>query len=85
MSHPYTSLRLVAAGCTDPGLRRGLNEDAWQISDPSETSDLREERGWLFAVADGMGGHAAGEVASKLAIDTLFELYYAESKSDMKK
>ena len=67
---------LIAAGQTDPGQRRGLNEDAWRIADESDLGDMIEERGQLFAVADGMGGHAAGEVASELAIETLFAEYY---------
>jgi protein phosphatase len=67
---------LTVAGHTDPGLRRGLNEDAWRTTDLSASNNILEERGWLFAVADGMGGHAAGEVASQLAIETLFEEYY---------
>jgi serine/threonine protein phosphatase PrpC len=70
------SLQLIVAGRTDPGQRRGLNEDAWRIADESELGSLIEERGQLFAVADGMGGHAAGEVASQLAIETLFAEYY---------
>lgn len=70
------SPQLIVAGRTDPGQRRGLNEDAWRIADESELGSLIEERGRLFAVADGMGGHAAGEVASQLAIETLFAEYY---------
>jgi protein phosphatase len=35
-----------------------------------------KERGYLFAVADGMGGHAAGEVASEMAVTVLFDRYY---------
>jgi serine/threonine protein phosphatase PrpC len=52
-----TRLRWGAA--TDPGRVRSANEDSWLVDFP------------LFAVADGMGGHAAGEVASRLALDTL--------------
>lgn len=57
------TIKLAARGRTDVGRRRPHNEDAIEVS---------EELG-LFAVADGMGGHAAGEVASQTAIDTLHE------------
>lgn len=50
-----------AAGATDVGRRRNGNEDTFRI-DP--------ERG-IFLVADGMGGHAAGEIASELAANTV--------------
>ena len=52
---------IEAFGKTDVGRRRKLNEDNLLIDRDTN----------LYAVADGMGGHNAGEVASKLAIETL--------------
>jgi protein phosphatase len=52
---------IKSAGVTDIGRRRQLNEDALFVDDESG----------LYVVADGMGGHNAGEVASKLAVETV--------------
>ncbi|MCX6545135.1 MAG: protein phosphatase 2C domain-containing protein [Acidobacteria bacterium] len=54
-------MRILSAASTDPGLRRDSNEDSFS---------LRPTLG-LFVVADGMGGHAAGEVASHVAVDAI--------------
>lgn len=56
-------MRVLAAGLTDKGLIRPHNEDALLVEPPNG----------VFAVADGMGGHAAGEVASNLAIEAIGE------------
>ncbi|GAB6907571.1 hypothetical protein JCM12296A_34080 [Desulfosarcina cetonica] len=52
------------AGLTDPGHLREHNEDAWQVC--SLTSGHM-----LFVVSDGVGGHAAGEIASRIVVETL--------------
>jgi serine/threonine protein phosphatase PrpC len=52
-------LQLSCGYGTDRGLRRELNEDSFIASDP------------VFAVADGMGGHEAGEIASGICVRTL--------------
>ncbi len=52
-------MELIAAAASDVGLDRSNNEDYYYCG------------GTLFAIADGMGGHAAGEIASALAISIL--------------
>ena len=76
---------LVEVGSlSDPGQVRELNEDYFGTPETMEISlDLVERRGRLYAVADGMGGHAAGEVASLQAISTLFKEYYASPSAEI--
>lgn len=55
-------------GITHKGIRK-QNEDCW--------AGIRVADAYLLAVADGLGGRAAGEVASKIAVDTLTDLFSA--------
>ena len=76
----YRTLTVKAFGITDKGRVRPANEDQflcaeltkamriWQTSLSEPMARFGEERAHLFLVADGMGGHAAGEHASTLAI-----------------
>jgi PPM family protein phosphatase len=63
-------LRIEVAGETNVGMKRNHNEDNFSIY---------EESG-LYIVADGMGGHASGEVASKMAVDALKDFFKATSE-----
>lgn len=61
---------------SDIGLIRQGNEDNFYV--PTPEHDLKG-KGVLLGVADGMGGHNAGEVASQLAVETLGSYYHVEA------
>jgi serine/threonine protein phosphatase PrpC len=63
------------ASQTDIGLRRRNNEDAFAARLASSEEEF-QARGHLFVVADGMGGHAVGELASKIAVETVPHLFF---------
>ena len=69
------ALRPDGAMRTDPGAVRPLNEDSVSFVTPLN-GDPAAAQGSLLLVADGMGGHAAGEVASALASQTVRRVYY---------
>ena len=60
-----------AYGLTDVGRQRQHNEDSFLVADEAK----------LFLVADGMGGHAAGEIASRIAVDSISE-FIVHTKED---
>ena len=60
-----------AYGLTDVGRQRQHNEDTFLVEDDAK----------LFLVADGMGGHAAGEIASRIAVDSINE-FIVHTKED---
>jgi protein phosphatase len=73
-------LRIVGAMRTDVGRVRSANEDTVVFVAPAEGSAERK-LGYLALVADGMGGHAAGEVASSLAAEVIRRIFYSADAS----
>jgi len=81
-AHPATStlardgaqLAVIASVQTDVGCHREINEDCSTYVEPD--GELLKARGRLVIVADGMGGHSAGEVASRMAVDVISRVYY---------
>jgi protein phosphatase len=69
---------LVTSLLSDVGCVRELNEDSGACVCPDDAG-LRASKGVLAIVADGMGGHSAGEVASGLAIEVIKRAYYEDS------
>jgi PPM family protein phosphatase len=63
---------------TDLGRVRENNEDKFEFFVP-ENEEVLAQRGAFYAVADGMGGHAAGQIASELALKTAIRAYYSDS------
>lgn len=70
-------LRIEAGIATDPGCVREINEDFLRIIRPT-TPDETARRGVLAVVCDGMGGHEAGEIASRLAVETIVKRFEGE-------
>jgi protein phosphatase len=72
---PLKAIAWVTVGCkTDLGRVRENNEDKFEYYIPAEPHVLAL-RGEVFLVCDGMGGHAAGQIASELACKTFIDVY----------
>ncbi len=65
-------MEVKAYGLTHVGRQRQHNEDSFLV----------EDNGGLFLVADGMGGHAAGEIASRIAVDSIAEFILHTKEDD---
>ncbi len=61
---------IIDAAATDTGMRRSNNQDSHAIVRASNADSWRQ-RGHVYMVADGMGAHAVGELASKMACDNI--------------
>src|SRR5256885_526524 len=79
---PSKAIKVEVFAKTDLGRTRDHNEDHFLVADltrrdaslkPAVRTHEIGERGSLFVVADGMGGAAAGEVASEMATETIYE------------
>jgi serine/threonine protein phosphatase PrpC len=101
---PARPLTVKAFGITDPGKVRTINEDqfliaeltkamrVWQTSLPEPKLQVGEEHAHLFLVADGMGGHQAGERASALVLIAIeqftlntFKWFFGSNSSEAQK
>lgn len=80
-SEPDKHCLVSWAGRTEIGKQREHNEDKYDQFDP-EMPDLLANRGRLWAVADGMGGHAAGQRASEFGLRFLIRDYFRATDID---
>jgi serine/threonine protein phosphatase PrpC len=71
-------MKLRHSARTDVGKTRDHNEDDFGVGEGAGT----EQYGELLIVCDGMGGHAAGEVASRLGVETILSTYYSDASPD---
>src|SRR5947209_5554180 len=79
---PRLHARLALGARTDMGRVRENNEDKFDFLEPDEPAVLAK-KGRFYAVADGMGGHQAGQIASELALKTVIRAYYADRTPDI--
>jgi serine/threonine protein phosphatase PrpC len=82
MAGAYPVLQLDAGQFSHPGRRRPNNED-WLGTFQPEDPERLAAKGSLFLVADGMGGHESGELASRRAVDLVIRAYMDDPGSDV--
>ena len=80
---PIQLISLKSSSKSDVGSQRDHNEDALGIQTQIESQETLKERiiqaKGIYVLCDGMGGHASGEIASQLAVDTIKQYFKAES------
>jgi protein phosphatase len=75
---------VTLASLTDVGCHRENNEDSYGYWEPADDASF-EVLGRLAIVADGMGGHEGGQIASRMAVDAIRETYPASADADPQK
>ncbi len=70
--------RLMVCAGTDVGLTRRRNEDSYLAAEGTAARISNDRQGAVFAVADGMGGHPGGDIASRMAVQDLEKHYRIE-------
>jgi serine/threonine protein phosphatase PrpC len=81
VAHPRPGLLLEVGQHSDRGQKRANNEDWLGAFQPTSSAELLA-RGSLFLVADGMGGHQSGELASRRAVDQVIRHFAHDSTRD---
>ena len=74
-------LQVTIGAASDTGMKRKENQDHHAYFPPEEGCVNR--KGLLMVMADGMGGHSGGQIASKLAVETLMRSYYRDDDEDI--
>jgi len=74
---------LDVAVLSDRGVKRDHNEDAWSLPPEGLTPGQIATKGRLYIVADGVGGHQAGDVASMMTVEIVQQRYYADPSPDV--
>ena len=74
---------MEVAGLTDVGRQRENNEDSFLYWEPQSAEEF-ERKGRLAVIADGMGGYEGGQEASRLAVETVLEVYDKAFSGDPK-
>jgi serine/threonine protein phosphatase PrpC len=79
---PQMHAELRVGAKTDMGCVRENNEDKFDFLEPEDLGVLAT-KGRFYGVADGMGGHSAGQIACELALKTVIRAYYTDHTDDI--